>query len=164
MLAITCTQKLQTWHHPNTGKKDNAKVETASYIHLKYFRNAHSARKSVRLKRKKKKPQMLHGDGSNIDKSDWLSRDISNISSTAEDRLNGTNVHISNHFLKTSAKCKIQSGLYLHLSFQNAFLSSLRHEHNYAKQPMIYDDTILAPQFADKTEDVWHSVRDPTKG
>ena len=54
LLAIACTQKLQTWQHPNTGKKDSA----------------HSARKSVMLKRKEKKPQMLHGDGSNIDKSD----------------------------------------------------------------------------------------------
>ena len=164
LLALTCTQKLQTWNHPNTGKKDSAKVKTASHIRLKYFRNARSARKSVTQKRTKKKPQMLHGDGSNIDKSDWLSRDISKISSKVEDGLNRTNVHISNHFLKTLAKYKIQSGLYLHLSFQNAFLCRLiHHEHNYAKQPMIYDDTVLAPRFADKTEDVWHSVLDPTK-
>ena len=47
LLALTCTQKLQTWHHPNTGKRDSAKIRTASHNRLKYFRNARSARKNV---------------------------------------------------------------------------------------------------------------------
>ena len=117
-LALTCTQKLQTWHHPNTGKRDSAKVKTASHIRLKYFRNARSARKNVMHKRTKKKVQMLHGEDSNLDKSDWLSRDVSEISSKVEDGLHGTSVDISNHFLKTLTKYKIQSGLFYHLSYQ----------------------------------------------
>lgn len=55
LLALTCTQKLQTWHHPNTRKKDSAKVKTASHICLKYFRNACSARKTVMHERTKRK-------------------------------------------------------------------------------------------------------------
>ena len=165
LLALTCTQKLQTWHHPNAGKRDSAKVKTASRIRLKYFRNARSARKNVMHKRTKKKAvQMLHGVDFNLDKSNWLSRDVSEISSKVEDGLHGTSVDISNHFLKTLTKYKIQSGLFYHLSYQNAYLCRLiHHEHNYTKQSVTYDDPILAPRFADKTEDVWHSVLVPAK-
>jgi len=99
--ALTCTQKLQTWHHPNTGKRDSAKVKTASHIRLKYFRNARSARKNVMHKRAKKKVQMLHGEDFNLGKSNWLSRDVSEISSKVEDGQHGTSVDISNQFLKT---------------------------------------------------------------
>lgn len=53
---------------------------------------------------KKKKVEMRQGDGSNVDKSDWLSRDVSKISSKVEDRLNETTVDVSNHFLKTLTK------------------------------------------------------------
>ncbi|KAL9959757.1 hypothetical protein ACROYT_G033112 [Oculina patagonica] len=159
------TEKLQTWHHPNTRKKDSAKVKTASHIRLKYFRNARSARKTVMHERTKKKLQMRQGDGSNVDKSDWLSRDVSKISSKVENRLNETSVNVSNHFFKTLTKYKIQSGLYFHLSYQNAYLCRLiNYEHDYAKHTVTYDDTILAPRFADKAEDVWHSVLDPAKG
>lgn len=69
-------------------------------------------------KRTKKKVQMLHGEDSNLDKSDWLSRDVSEISSKVEDGLHGTSVDISNYFLKTLTKYKIQSGLFYHLSYQ----------------------------------------------
>ena len=140
-------------------------MKTASHIRLKYFRNARSARKTVMHERTKKKVQMRQGDGSNVDKSDWLSRDVSKISSKVEDRLNETSVDVLNHFLKTLTKYKIQSGLYFHLSYQNAYLCRLiHHDHDYAKHTVTYDGTILAPRFADNTEDVWHLVLDPAKG
>lgn len=162
-MALTCTQKLQTWHHPNTGKRDNAKM--ASHIHLKYFRNAHSARKNAMHKPTKKKVQMLHGEDSNLYKSDWLSRDVSEISSKVEDGLHGTSGDISNHFLKTLTNYTIQAGLFYHLSYQNAYsCRPIHHEHNYTKQSVTYDDPILAPPFADKTEDVRHSALVPANG
>ena len=113
LLALTCTQKLQTWHHPNTGKRDSAKIRTASHIRLKYFRNARSARKNVMHKRTKKKVQMLHGEDFNLDKSNWLSRDVSEISSKVEDGLHGTSVDISNHFLKTLTNTKYNLGCFI---------------------------------------------------
>ena len=66
--------------------------------------------------------QMLQGEDFNLDKSNWFSRDVSEISPKVEDGLHGTSVDISNHFLKTLTKYKIQSGLFHHLSYQNAYL------------------------------------------
>lgn len=123
--------------------------------------------KNVIHKRTKKKVQMLHGEDSYLDKSDCLSRDVSETSSNVrvEDTLHGTSFDISNHFLKTLMKYKIQSKLFCHLSYQNAYLCRLiHHEHNYTKQSVTYDDPILAPRFADKTEDVSHSVLVLAKG
>ena len=94
LLALTCTQKLQRWHCPTTGKT-SVKVKAASHIRLKYFRNIPSARKAIMHKRSEKKVEGLPENHKDWDKSDWLTRDVCEISSKVEDRLKQqTNVDI----------------------------------------------------------------------
>ena len=164
LLALTCTQKLQRWHCPNSGKT-SAKVKAASHIRLKYFRNIPSARKAIMHKRSEKKVEGLPENHKDWDKSDWLTRDVCEISSKVEDRLKQQmNVDISNHFLKTLTKYKIESGMYFHLCYKNSYSNSVTHkEHDYASQHLSYNEGILTPRFRNRTEDIWHSVLDPSE-
>ncbi|KAJ7369467.1 hypothetical protein OS493_038789 [Desmophyllum pertusum] len=44
--------------------------------------------------------------------------------------------------------------------------AELHKEHDYCvyvNQPVIYDEAILTPRFSGRTEDIWHSVLDPSK-
>ena len=68
------------------------------------------------------------------------------------------NVDVSNHFLQTLNKYEIkQSGLYFHLSYRSAYLSSIIHkEHNYAKQSTTYNEDFLKPTFPTGAGDKWH--------
>ena len=50
-----------------------------------------------------------------------------------------------------------QSGLYFHLSYRSAYLSSIIHkEHNYAKQSTIYNEDFLNPTFPTDAGGKWH--------
>ena len=66
------------------GNKSN--IRTAFHIRLKYFRNARSARQIVTQRSQKKRvtatPKKVD---SCIEKSDWLKRDISQMSSKVSD-------------------------------------------------------------------------------
>ena len=157
-LSLTCTQKLQKWHRPT--KCSKSKITTACHIRLKYFRNARSARQVVNTKKAKKdcyftgKSRLLQ----TRDQSDWLKRDVSQMSSKVSDGISKCNVDVSNHFLQTLQKYGIkQSGLYSHLSYRSAYLCEIIHkEHDYAKQTPTNDEGIFKPTFTAKSEDIWH--------
>ena len=157
-LSLTCTQKLQKWHRPT--KCSKSKITTACHIRLKYFRNARSARQVVNTQRRQKK-KIATSQGkvdSCRDQSDWLKRDVSQMSSKVSDGISKCNVDVSNHFLQTLQKYGIkQSGLYSHLSFRSAYLSEIIHkEHDYAKQTPTNDESILKSTFTAESEDIWH--------
>ena len=157
-LSLTCTQKLQKWHRPTKGSK--SKITTACHIRLKYFRNGRSARQVVNTQRRQKK-KVATSQGkldSCRDQSDWLKRDVSQMSSKVSDGISKCNVDVSSHFLQTLQKHGIkQSGLYAHLSYRSAYLSEIIHkEHDYAKQTFTYDESMLEPTFTAESEDIWH--------
>jgi len=159
LLALTCTQKLQKWHRPASCKNTSANVKAASHICLKYFRNVRSARKTINKRTVKK----VNCSPKSVDSSDWLTRNVSEMSSKVETKLKEhDNMKISNHFLQVLTRHKIESGLYLHLSYKNAYLNNIiQEEHNYSKQlPNKKSQTILTPRFDKKTEDIWHSGYD----
>ena len=162
-LSLTCTQKLQKWHRPT--KADKRNIRSASHIRLKYFRNARSARQVVTQRRQKKRvattPEKVD---SRIDKSDWLKRDVSQMSSKVSDGISKCNVDVSSRFLQTLKKYEIKrSGFYCHLSYRSAYLSKIIHkEHDYAKQIPNYDENVLKPVFAAETGDIWHSTLVPS--
>ena len=162
-LSLTCTQKLQKCHRPTKGDKRN--IRSASHIRLKYFRKARSARQVVTQRRQKKRvattPEKVD---SRIDKSDWLKRDVSQMSSKVSDGTSKCNVDVSSHFLQTLKKYEIKrSVLYCHLSYRSAYLSKIIHkEHDYAKQIPNYDENVLKPVFAAETGDIWHSILVPS--
>ena len=166
ILALTCTQKLQTWHQPRKGQKNGTEsaIKTASHIRLKYLRNLRSARRAVAPRKLKKKVQATTNQGTNIERSDWFARDVTKMSTEVENGLVKTDANISNHFFKTLNKYNIASGLHMHLSYGNAYQCRLiQHDHNYAKQSPMFDSSILSPRFTGKCEDVWHSVLVPSK-
>ena len=84
LLALTCTQKLQKWHRPSD--KAKAKAKTASHIRLKYFRNVRAARKAIYHKRSTRKIERHSSESvTDIDRSDWFTRDVSEISHKVQD-------------------------------------------------------------------------------
>lgn len=104
-LSLTCTQKLQKWHRPT--KCSKSKITTACHIRLKYFRNARSARQVVNTQRRQKK-KVATSQGkvdSCRDQSDWLKRDVSQMSSKVSDGISDgkCNVDVSSHFFR---RCK----------------------------------------------------------
>ena len=103
-LSLTCTQKLQKWHRPT--KCSKSKIMTACHIRLKYFGNARSARQVVNTQRRQKK-KVATSQGkvdSCRDQSDWLKRDVSQMSSKVSDGISKCNVDVSSHFFSDIAK------------------------------------------------------------
>jgi len=160
LLALTCTQKLQKWHRPSD--KAKAKAKTASHIRLKYFRNVRSARKAICHKRSTRKIEIHSSESvTDIDRSDWFTRDVSEISHKVQDKLEGINIDISNHFFKCLTKYKIESGLKQHLQYRNAYHCKMMQEHDYAKHSVYYDETLLTPRYKGNAQDIWHSKLGP---
>ena len=95
LLALTCTQKLQKWHRPSTvSDKAKTKAKAASHIRLKYFRNVPSARKAIYHKRSTKKVEIHSESVTDIDRSDWFSRDVGEISHKVQDKLESIKIDI----------------------------------------------------------------------
>ena len=162
LLALTCTQKLQKWHRPSISDKAKAKAKAASHIRLKYFRNVRSARKAIYHKRSTKKVEIHSSESvTDIDRSDWFSRDVGEISHKVQDKLESINIDISNHFFKCLTKYKIESGLKQHLQYRNAYHCKIMQEHDYAKHSVYYDETLLTPRYKGNAQDVWHSQLGP---
>ena len=108
--------------------------------------------------------QATTNQGTNVERSDWFARDVTEMSTEVEHGLVKTDANISNHFFKTLNKYNIASGLHMHLSYRNAYqCRPIQHDHNYAKQSPMFDSSILSPRFTGKCEDVWHSVLVPSK-
>lgn len=99
-LFLTCTLKLQKKKHkPIKRRKSN--ITTASHICLKYFRNERFATHEVTQKRQKRKdvtatPENVH---SCRDTSDWLKRDVIQISSKLSNGISKCNMDVSSHIL-----------------------------------------------------------------
>ena len=162
LLALTCTQKLQKWHRPSISDKAKAKAKAASHIRLKYFRNVRSARKAIYHKRSTKKVEIHSSESvTDIDRSDWFSRDVGEISHKVQDKLESINIDISNHFFKCLTKYKIESGLKQHLQYRNAYHCKIMQEHDYAKHSVYYDETLLTPRYKGNAQDLWHSQLGP---
>lgn len=96
-----------------------------------------------------------------IDRSDWFTRDVGEISHMVQDKLGSINIDISNHFFKCLTKYKIESGLKQHLEYRIAYHCKITQEHDYAKHSVYYDETILTPRYKGNTRDICHSKLGP---
>ena len=98
-LLLTCTQKLQKKHKPV--KRRKSIITTASHICLKYFRNGRFATHEVTQKRQKRR---VTATPENVDScrdtSDWLKRDIIQISSKLSNGISKCNMDVSSHILQ----------------------------------------------------------------
>lgn len=84
----------ETREAPKTNKREQ------KYIHLRYFRKSRSARQVVTERGQKKITAAPEEDDSCRDKSDWLKRDVSQMSSKASNGISKCNVDVSSHFLR----------------------------------------------------------------
>ena len=159
LFALTCTQKMQTWH--KKGRKSSMATRT-SLIPLKAYRNASSTRKPLKMKTTiEKSCETLTTTATDNDllKSAWLKRDVGDMSSQIMKDLD--NRTVQQLFYKTLRKFSgIKSGLSMQLHYNNSYNARIVfNDHDYCKNAEeLYDHEVLRSRFQNlESHDVWHS-------